>query len=50
VPADNKWVARAIVSAVLIDQIKGLGLKKPQVSDAQKAALAKARQQLMSEK
>jgi len=50
VPADNKWIARAIVSAVLIDQIKELGLKKPQVADAQKTALAKARQQLMSEK
>jgi PPK2 family polyphosphate:nucleotide phosphotransferase len=49
VPADNKWVGRAIVSAVLIDRIKGLGLKKPQVSDAQQAELAKARRQLMQE-
>ena len=49
IPADNKWVARAIVSAVLIDQIKGLGLKKPQVSDAQRALLVKAKQQLMQD-
>ena len=49
IPADNKWVARAIVSAILIDQMKGLGLKRPQVSEAQRALLAKARRQLMQE-
>jgi PPK2 family polyphosphate:nucleotide phosphotransferase len=49
IPADNKWVARAIVSAVLIDGMKGLGLKRPQVSEAQRALLAKARRQLMQE-
>jgi PPK2 family polyphosphate:nucleotide phosphotransferase len=49
IPADNKWVARAIVSAVLIDRMKGLGLKRPQVSEAQRALLAKARRQLMQE-
>jgi PPK2 family polyphosphate:nucleotide phosphotransferase len=49
IPADNKWVARAIVSAVLIDQMKGLGLKRPQVSEAQRVLLAKARRQLMQE-
>jgi PPK2 family polyphosphate:nucleotide phosphotransferase len=49
IPADNKWVARAIVSAVLIDRMKGLGLKRPQVSDAQREVLAKAKRQLMQE-
>jgi PPK2 family polyphosphate:nucleotide phosphotransferase len=49
IPADNKWVARAIVSAVLIDGMKGLGLKRPQVSEAQRALLATARRQLMQE-
>jgi PPK2 family polyphosphate:nucleotide phosphotransferase len=50
VPSDNKWVSRAIVSAVLVDAIRGLGLKRPQVSDEQKAALASSRKQLLAEK
>jgi PPK2 family polyphosphate:nucleotide phosphotransferase len=49
IPADNKWGARALVSAVLVDGIKSLGLKRPRVSDAQRALLDKARQQLMRE-
>jgi PPK2 family polyphosphate:nucleotide phosphotransferase len=50
IPADNKWVARAVVSAVLVNQIRGLGLKRPQVSEEQLAALGKARRQLLNEK
>ena len=49
IPADNKWVARAIVSAILIDRMKDLGLKRPQVSEAQRELLAKAKRQLMQE-
>jgi PPK2 family polyphosphate:nucleotide phosphotransferase len=49
IPADNKWIARAVVSAVLADQIKGLGLRKPQVPESQQAQLAKAREQLLAE-
>ena len=48
IPADNKWVSRALVSAILTDAIKRLGLKRPQISDEQKAVLAKARRQLLA--
>jgi PPK2 family polyphosphate:nucleotide phosphotransferase len=50
IPADNKWVSRAIVSAVLVNSIRGLGLKRPQVPEAQKEALVRARKQLLAEK
>jgi PPK2 family polyphosphate:nucleotide phosphotransferase len=50
VPSDNKWVARAIVSAIVTRGIQGLGLKRPHVSPTQKAGLARARQQLLAEK
>jgi polyphosphate kinase 2 (PPK2 family) len=50
VPSDNKWVSRAIVSAVLINQIRAIGLKRPEVSDEQRASLARARKQLLAEK
>jgi PPK2 family polyphosphate:nucleotide phosphotransferase len=50
VPADNKWVARSIVSAVLAHAIKRLGLKRPELPASQKAMLGRARRQLLSEK
>jgi hypothetical protein len=39
-----------VVSAILVDQIKSLGLKRPQVLENQQAMLAKARQQLLAER
>lgn len=50
VPSDNKWVSRAIVSAVLVEKIRAVGLKRPQISDTQRAALARSRKQLLAEK
>ena len=50
IPADNKWISRGVVSAILVDRIKSLGLKRPQVPENQKAMLAKARQQLLGER
>ncbi len=50
IPADNKWIARGVVSAILVEQIKSLGLKRPQVAENQEAMLAKARQQLLAER
>jgi PPK2 family polyphosphate:nucleotide phosphotransferase len=50
IPADNKWISRGLVSAILVDQIKSLGLKRPQMPDNQQAILAKARQQLLAER
>ena len=39
-----------MVSAILVEQIKSLGLKRPQVPENQEAMLAKARQQLLAER
>lgn len=49
VPADNKWVARAIVAAVLTKQIRALSLSYPQLSGAQIKELREARRRLMKE-
>ncbi len=47
IPADNKWVSRVLVSEILTDTIKGLGLRRPAVSPEQKALLARARRRLL---
>jgi PPK2 family polyphosphate:nucleotide phosphotransferase len=49
VPADHKWVARAVVADVLTSAICGLGLKKPEVSEERRRGLAAARMQLEAE-
>ena len=46
IPADNKWVTRALVSGVIARRIKELGLKRPALSPEQQLTLAGARQQL----
>jgi PPK2 family polyphosphate:nucleotide phosphotransferase len=46
IPADHKWVSRALVAAILVDTIKSLGLKWPKVTDEQKAAIKEAKQKL----
>ncbi len=50
IPSDNKWVSRALVSAILTEAILGLGLQPRRVSEAQEAILAEARKQLMAER
>jgi PPK2 family polyphosphate:nucleotide phosphotransferase len=49
VPADHKWFTRLVVAEAMIDVLKGLDLKYPKVSGAEKAALAQARKELESE-
>ena len=49
VPADNKWVTRAVVSHVLADTMKKMHLAYPQVTKEQLAAITKAKRQLASE-
>ncbi len=49
VPADNKWFTRLVVAQAVVDALKGMNLKYPKVSGAEKAALAQARQQLENE-
>lgn len=43
VPADRKWLTRLIVVAAIIEALEALGLRYPQVTDADRAALAEAR-------
>jgi PPK2 family polyphosphate:nucleotide phosphotransferase len=42
VPADHKWYARLVISQVIVDTMKGLGLKYPQVTKMQKENIDKA--------
>jgi PPK2 family polyphosphate:nucleotide phosphotransferase len=49
VPADDKWFARAVVADILATTIQSLDLKYPEVTEAQRAALAGARKQLEAE-
>jgi PPK2 family polyphosphate:nucleotide phosphotransferase len=46
VPADNKWVTRALVAGIVTEGIKGLGDRPPEVSAEQGRRLAQARREL----
>jgi PPK2 family polyphosphate:nucleotide phosphotransferase len=49
VPADQKWVTRAVVADVLTTTIQSLDLHFPEVTDEQRRALKEARKQLRDE-
>ena len=49
VPSDNKWFTRLVVAQAVVDALKGMDLKYPKVSGAEKTALAQARTQLENE-
>jgi len=49
IPADHKWVARSLVSAILTHTIQGLDLEFPRLTKERRAALAKAKRQLEQE-
>ena len=49
VPADNKWVTRAVVADVITTAIQSLDLKYPEVTEAKRKLLAEARSQLQKE-
>jgi PPK2 family polyphosphate:nucleotide phosphotransferase len=49
VPADRKWVSRAVVAAVLAGTIGRLGLDWPEVTAAKKPAIEEARRKLIAE-
>jgi PPK2 family polyphosphate:nucleotide phosphotransferase len=49
VPADQKWITRAIVADVLTSTIRSLDLRFPDVSEEQRRQLKEARKQLKSE-
>jgi PPK2 family polyphosphate:nucleotide phosphotransferase len=50
VPADHKYVTRALVAAIITRSIDNLGVSFPDVSEKQKKRLAEARTQLLGEK
>jgi PPK2 family polyphosphate:nucleotide phosphotransferase len=43
VPADNKWFTRLVVVGAIIQALEGLKLHYPEVTEAQRAALAEAK-------
>jgi polyphosphate kinase 2 (PPK2 family) len=49
VPADHKWVARALVAGVITRSIQDLGLQMPAMSRQRQQALAAARRHLTAE-
>jgi PPK2 family polyphosphate:nucleotide phosphotransferase len=50
IPADHKWVTRALVARILSNTTQSLDLSYPEVTEAQRAILAQAKQQLEAEK
>jgi PPK2 family polyphosphate:nucleotide phosphotransferase len=50
IPADHKWVSRALVSRFVTTTIESLDHKLPDVSDVQRAAITEAKKQLEAEK
>ena len=48
VPADSKWVARAVVADILTSAVRSLDLEYPEVSDEKREAITRAREQLES--
>ncbi len=50
IPADNKWVTRALVGAITTNAIRDLRLKRPAVTAEQRRLLAAAKRQLTSGK
>ncbi len=50
VPADHKWVSRAVMADILTTTIQSLNLRFPKVSEKKLEKLGTARQQLENEK
>jgi PPK2 family polyphosphate:nucleotide phosphotransferase len=49
IPADHKWVMRALVSHIITTRIHALGLSTPKQDEARRAALSRARKALEKE-
>ncbi len=50
VPADNKWFTRLVVVAAVVDALRRLDLSYPEVGEARKKELVRARRALMGER
>jgi len=49
IPADEKWFTQALVAAILVHTIQGLGLQWPQLTPAKHEANVAARKRLEAE-
>ena len=49
IPADNKWMMRALVASILSAKLQSLKLRAPVLPEAEKAKLAEAREELLRE-
>ncbi|MFO1431880.1 MAG: polyphosphate kinase 2 family protein [Candidatus Competibacteraceae bacterium] len=49
IPADHKWVTRAVVADIVTSALRKLDLHYPKMTDVQRQALAEARRQLEQE-
>ena len=49
IPANKKWVSRALVAKVLAEAINSLGLRYPEVSPARMQEIENAKAQLLAE-
>jgi PPK2 family polyphosphate:nucleotide phosphotransferase len=49
IPADHKWVSRALVASIVVNAMKSLPLKYPEITPDQAAGIELARQALESE-
>ena len=50
IPANHKWVSRALVARIVTAAMESLNPQYPEVSDTQIAAIAEARKLLEAEK
>jgi PPK2 family polyphosphate:nucleotide phosphotransferase len=50
IPADHKWVTRALVARIVTSSIKSLNLQYPEVTDAERAVIAEAKKRLEAER
>lgn len=50
IPADEKWYTRYVVGHIICSELKKLNLAYPKIPDAEKTALLKAKEALLSEK
>jgi polyphosphate kinase 2 (PPK2 family) len=49
VPADHKWFTRLVVAEVVVEALESLDLQFPKMDKRQRAELAAARKELLSE-
>jgi hypothetical protein len=49
IPADHKWVSRALVARIVTSTIESLNLEYPAVSKAQRKLISEAKRQLEAE-